>query len=1012
MRRCWGLLLIAGCLAASFSSGRARDRGSSFAVDGLDSLTSVTLTRALSYLGIAPEELGFDKLYAEDDTFRLAVVEELLGDPLRIPAWQRDLLGDLRAALGDPGALTGRLGTLCDAPLGKRLDPSHWPAADLIARRTSDEARRQENARDLEVLYEAFIERTSEAAGWIEKAFANLSAEEKRELLVLAPVVWGGEDSAELSRKGQLHREVGVQADTTIEFEEDWILDLAVKVDREALTRGAALFATGVADLAYDGCQAVLPPPARGLGGVEGAIITVLETDWGLFVVGGPGPNTYSPEALRQIAFLVDPGGDDVYRGRAASAVGGLTRPFGAIIDLEGNDLYDASGLSYALGGAVLGVSVLIDAGGNDIYRGEDGVEGAGFFGAGLLFDGGGVDIFEGRNMSQGAGAFGIGVLISECQLPPPPGPELQPDRAYDAGLLKVPGTGAVPIRYDDNDIYQSARYSQGFASTFGTGLLFDRKGSDIYRAGGHYLHAPLRPHDFQALSQGYSIGFRPRAGGGVGILMDEEGNDFYNGAVYAQGAGYWYSIGLLFDGAGNDRYLATQYAQGAGIHLAVGSLWDRGGDDHYVSKFGVTQGTAHDLSVGCLLDESGNDFYVVSDGQAMSITNSVALFVDSQGDDFYATPGGGQGTVTWARGFCGAGIFLDLEGRDTYSEGVPGKDGAVWRQRTYGLGVDLDRDLELPGELVPEIELTAEDSARTVEELFETASIWEVGSAREKVRRARGALIAKEMEAVRYVTRQKLGTKLGLEYRAIAELARAYPDSFSAYVLPCLEDENERVQRNVIGLLGDLKRTEAVEPMTAMLEQGKHREQWNRLIGALGRIGEPEASPSLRPFLRDEEERRRIVTVSALGALKDTASVPALVKMLSDPIFTVRAAAQVTLEGFGVPSVDPLCQSLDSKDADAQRALCLQTLGSLAVALRDSTDAASLRARGQARAALMAELLGMSESSDAAARAAAVEGLIGLGDDETLAFVRLNMKDEYDPLVRRTYEHAIREEE
>jgi len=59
-----------------------------------------------------------------------------------------------------------------------------------------------------------------------------------------------------------------------------------------------------------------------------------------------------------------------------------------------------------------------------------------------------------------------------------------------------------------------------------------------------------------------------------------------------------------------------------------------------------------------------------------------------------------------------------------------------------------------------------------------------------------------------------------------------------------------------------------------------------------------------------------------------------------------------------------------------------------------------------------MAEVLGMAASSTPAARAAAVEGLIGLGDDETLAFVRLNMKDEYDPLVRRTYEHAIREKE
>ena len=79
-----------------------------------------------------------------------------------------------------------------------------------------------------------------------------------------------------------------------------------------------------------------------------------------------------------------------------------------------------------------------------------------------------------------------------------------------------VPGTGARPIRYDENDTYQCARMSQGFASTFGVGLLYDQEGSDTYRSGGRYLHAPLLPHDFQSLSQGYSIGFRPRAAGGL----------------------------------------------------------------------------------------------------------------------------------------------------------------------------------------------------------------------------------------------------------------------------------------------------------------------------------------------------------------------------------------------------------------------------------------------------------------------------------------------------------------
>ena len=32
-----------------------------------------------------------------------------------------------------------------------------------------------------------------------------------------------------------------------------------------------------------------------------------------------------------------------------------------------------------------------------------------------------------------------------------------------------------MPIRYDDNDTYLCARQSQGFASTFGSGLLYEK---------------------------------------------------------------------------------------------------------------------------------------------------------------------------------------------------------------------------------------------------------------------------------------------------------------------------------------------------------------------------------------------------------------------------------------------------------------------------------------------------------------------------------------------------------
>jgi hypothetical protein len=982
--------------------------------DGMDSLAVATLGRALEYLQIRPGELGFDKLWADDDTFRLAVVERMLGDPTAVPAWQASTVSEIRTALRSPADLVRILGDIGEASDGGGSgDPATKSAksTEVAAGRGLGSGEGQTGAPALAEAVETFVQRTREAERALNDAFAKFTPEERNRLLVLAPSLWGDwEDRADKADKGKLHREFGLAADTTTKLNEDPILDLAVKLNRPALTRAAGVF-VGAWSAFVESARRSLPAEAATGSlpvGLRGDILASYPTPWGRLVVGGRGANTYGPAAWDSIAFVLDPDGDDIYRGRPASALGGLGHSFSACADLNGNDLYEGEGRCYSVGGAILGVSSLLDFAGDDIYRSGDGSLGAGCFGAGFLWDGGGNDFFDGRNLCQGSGAFGIGALISEASPDPPIGPDTEVDPNFQAHLVKVPGTGATPIRFDDNDVYQAARQSQGFASTFGVGLLYDQTGNDLYRAGGRYLHRPLLPHDFQSLSQGFSIGFRPRAGGGVGILIDEEGNDFYDAEVYAQGASYWYSLGLLFDGAGNDRYLATQYAQGAGIHLSVGTLWDRGGDDHYVCKLGVTQGTGHDLSVGWQIDESGNDYYVVSDGQGMSITNSVGISVDGQGNDVYATPGVGQGALTWTRNFCGAGIFLDLEGKDMYPAKGGGADGAVWSSAPYAIGIDLDRDIQLPAEVVPPIVLTAADSARSVQELFDTASIWDVGSAREKVDRAMKALLTKGMAAVDLAAREHLDSQDGLVYRVLQEVGKAYPDSFAARILPRLTDPDPFVQRNVISLLGDLKRKEARAPMERMLTDRRQEKHWNRLIQALGNIGDRAAIPSVRPFLQDPKERRRIGSTVALSALKDTTSVPALVGLLADPYFTVRSAAYTALSAFGAAAVPDLAARVG--EPSEKRMIHLRALGSIAAAIPDSARPEHLEARGTARRVLMSVLDRDRGPALAPERAAAVEFLLRWKDPDLNAFVRSRMADEYDPLVLQTYRREAKE--
>ncbi len=979
-------------------------------IPGLDSLTSIVLRGALDDIEVRPEELGFDKLYAEDDTFRLAIVEEILNDPLRLPGWQTKTVADLADLADDLSGLAGYLGNLCEAAAdaGAGDGIAGWDGAPAGQRRRGERAIREAVQR--------FVRRCLVAEQSLTQAFARLDERDRAVILSLAPAFWADwedPDSPDKEGRGAFQRELGEgrrRATSSLGASEEItagpVLNAAVKLDRPALTRASREFIGALLELSERVNADGIPARASAkMKGVDGPITASFETPWGLLLVGGPGSNVYSEEALARISFLIDPGGDDLYRGRAASAIGGLLRPFAALIDDSGDDIYEAGGRAFCLGGAVLGVAVLIDRSGNDSYRGGDGVEGAGFFGAGFLLDGGGTDYFEGRNFCQGAGGFGLGALISWAPKDAPPGPPPEKDIAFARGITMAPGTGSLPVRYDDNDIYQCARQSQGFASTYGAGLLHDRAGSDVYRAGGRYLHRPLRPNDFQSLSQGFSIGFRPRAGGGIGLLIDDEGNDFYNGEIYAQGSSYWYSIGLLCDRGGNDRYHATQYSQGAGIHLSIGSLWDWGGDDQYVSQLGVTQGTAHDLSVGYLIDESGDDYYIVDGGQGFSITNSVAIFIDKMGNDIYSTQRYGQGSLIWSRGFCAPGIFLDLEGRDYYPAIGAARDSTAWTNDLYGVGIDLDRDVKLPGEVLPEIVLTAVDSARSIPDLFKDAALWEVGSAVEKVRRARKALMTKGIAAVEYAAREKLAGDDGLEYRALVDLGKAYPDSFAARIIPRLLDPNPQVQRNVISLLGEIKWSDARDPLIALLARTDQKRHWTRTIQALGTLGDPAAASSIRPFLADSLERRRIVACVALAALKDTTSVGRIAALLDDPLLTVRSAALAAVVSFGAAAVDPLVAR--SAVQPTHRAILTQTLGRIAAALRDQTDAPSRKAFVASRTALLAELDRSTGEADAPARAAAVSFLMGLGEPALLDRVARKMSDEKDPLVRRAYERA-----
>ncbi len=526
----------------------------------------------------------------------------------------------------------------------------------------------QEPCRDNGFMPSAIIESAAIAASRLEKAFEKLGPKGIERLTELTSRMFGQGDER-LSND-----------------EEAELLSLGAQVDYNGLASASLAVVDRLTPYNL-GCMAARLgqlSPVEQHPGVSGEVLVYEKTKFGLVIVGGKGPNTYSAGA----AVIVELGGDDLYLDGAAVAT--PQRPVSLIIDYGGDDFY--LGRKAGPCAANCGVAVLLDFAGNDLYSGKAGCQGWAAAGVALLADFGGADTYRAEAACQGGALFGIGLLL-----------DTQPPEPSEDKSKKCEGC----------DTYSADLYSQGFGCVKGIGVLLDAGGNDVYRAGCKHTDHRDRKRSTTSFSQGFGLGLRPWGGqrpqagqplerqqgkgtvspktrptweprlwdgspgadGGIGVLLDLGGHDFYIGDYFAQGASYWYALGVLFDAAGDDVYLAGRYSQGAGIHLSVGSLIDQGGDDRYSAYYGVSQGCGHDWSAGCLYDAAGNDSYS-SGVLAQGVGNDVALglLVDVRGNDVYRAKSRGQGAGNRfdRRNAASMGVLFDGAGEDIY---IPQKD-------------------------------------------------------------------------------------------------------------------------------------------------------------------------------------------------------------------------------------------------------------------------------------------------------------------------------------------------
>ena len=910
------------------------------------------LTEGLEGYNLTLKELTFDKKWVRDDTFRLNVITQLMDEPLHAPDFALT-----QAAFCDsltPYALAKFIihnAYLLDAPITPRKDDNTKTSVNFKTRKLP---RLLNNA--VAVILLSF----ERAEPYLKKSYSMFTKEQLERLLVNAPVIWSDEDdSLEAdSLKGILYKELALPFDTT-SFSSDTVLLKYIKhFDRTSLFMASAIVAEGV----EKALQMLKGVDVNNIG--SGILLDTL-TAFGRIAIGGRNDDIYQGE----YALLIDLGGDDRYKGRFASGIGILHQPFSVLIDLSGNDIYSSRRV-FNIGAGLLGCGILVDLEGNDDYRGFHNSIGAGLFGVGMVIDNAGNDFYDAGYFSEAAGLVGQGLL-------------------FDGG---------------GRDVFKGFDWTQGFGSTFGSGSLIDKGGNDVYTAGGRYIHHPLLPHDYRSFAQGFGMGFRPDAGGGIGFLYDTEGNDFYNAEVFAQGASYWYSLGMLFDRKGNDYYNACEYAQGAGIHLSIGVLIDEGGNDHYFSRLGPSQGEGHDLSVGILIDKKGNDSYVVSGGQGIGLTNSCGIFIDCEGNDLYASSEKlGEGSANPSRGFGGLGAFIDMGGNDFYPKSRAGMDESIWIDGDYGVGMDVKSSRKPREEEFPQKDTLAGDAP--VDKVFKIASMWEVAENKTRVRNARERLKKMGMVAIKYIIDNKIATKSGLEMRAVNELAKAYPDSIEPFLINLISDKNLYKRANAIWLLGEIKSKKSVESLITVLKEKRNQRLKNTIINALGEIGERKASDVIVPYLTDKNERVRITSARALGRIKDNTTIASLLDGFKDEFFTVRLACENSIVAFGDTAAEPLLNALKKADDDHQIFHIISALGRI-VAKEDSVSKRTERLK------VTGALIPFLDSKENFLRAQAVKALSLFKDKNTTELLKNKRLYETDSFVIGVYRKYLKGEQ
>lgn len=652
------------------------------------------------------------------------------------------------------------------------------------------------------------------------------------------------------------------------------------------------------------------------------------------------------------------------------------------ILAIVGDDDNIITGGSWSQGAAHLGVGILWRQGlGDDTYRGLDHVQGASSFGVGLLVDDVGNDQFNATYGSQGyGGPAGIGLLLDQSgtdryfagnryeDYPQrPKGSFIAMSQGFGYGLLPhcSGGIGILLDNEGDDHYHLHNQFGMGGSFWYGFGMLIDDGGNDFYETG--------NPGDYDGYTLGAAIHLA------LACMIDRKGNDTYFANKIGPAVGWNFSPGWLIDEAGNDNLKITakdwNYAA-AGVQNGCGFLVKKSGS----------------------LKISGGVF---PSGQIERECGSIGLLLNLGDSGLYAAdttrmePGlwwsgsGGIANQSWCAGIDMTGLaeqILDdtlmlLPRRNPKANTLIAKsDGGGLRlpetsprqpeidssrvllsigkrkEAVALLEQALDADSTHPQLLYELAALTAEKKKNRAIECLGRATeggYADTAQIRTDVRLAkiRSSKEFKNIVARVDTTAKTLRAIDSLWKECVREEGSHWDKSDKAqalfkrlgrpalrYAIPRLAADGSYERRWALASVVHLGKS----AMPAMFENLHFSGELlkNRLLLALGQIGDQSATPVIIPYLRNPECRiatcgalgnlrdRRAVTeimalaqdsgylkdedlrkeaALALGKIGDTAAILLLIQMLDDSLFWVRYPAQDALVKIGAPSIQPL---------------------------------------------------------------------------------------------------------